>query len=140
MSANSPPRAYRCSSGQKPQYGLMSLKYQRFIAVLLLIYGSLFLSGVYYCLSVFWCLASKCTCSHSTGKQIAVLEHPPYSPNLAPSDFFLLLKIKEILKGRHSNNTDDIRSNMMAALKAIPQNQFQNCFEGCTRRWHQCCM
>jgi hypothetical protein len=23
------------------------------------------------------------------------------------------------------------------ALKAIPPNQFQNCFEGWTRRWHQ---
>jgi hypothetical protein len=27
---------------------------------------------------------------------------------------------------------------MTAALKAIPQNQFQNCFEGRTRRWHLC--
>ena len=26
----------------------------------------------------------------------------------------------------------------MAALKAIPQNQFQNCFEGWTRRWRWC--
>jgi hypothetical protein len=32
---------------------LMTLAYQRFIAVLLLIYGSFFLSGVYCCLSVF---------------------------------------------------------------------------------------
>jgi hypothetical protein len=64
------------------------------------------------------------------GKQITVLEHPPYSPDLAPSDFFLFLKIQGILKGRHFDDTDDIKSNMMAALKAIPQNQFQNCFEG----------
>jgi hypothetical protein len=28
-------------------------------------------------------------------KQISVLEHPPYSPYLAPSDFFLFPKIKE---------------------------------------------
>ena len=26
----------------------------------------------------------------------------------------------------------------MAALKAIPQNHFQNSFEGWTRRWHRC--
>jgi hypothetical protein len=26
----------------------------------------------------------------------------------------------------------------MAALKAIPQNQFQNCFEEWTSRWHRC--
>jgi len=33
--------------------------YQRFTAVLLLIYGSLFLSGIYYCLCVFWCAAVR---------------------------------------------------------------------------------
>jgi len=37
----------------------MTLTYQRFTAVLLLIYGSLFLSGIYKCLRVFWCAASK---------------------------------------------------------------------------------
>ena len=31
-------------------------------------------------------------------KQITVLEHPAYSPDLAPSDFFLFPKIKDILK------------------------------------------
>jgi len=35
-------------------------------------------------------------------KQMTVLEHPAFSPDLAPSDFFLFPKIKEILKGRHS--------------------------------------
>jgi hypothetical protein len=33
----------------------MTLAYQRFTVVLLLSYGILLLSGVYYCLSVFWC-------------------------------------------------------------------------------------
>ena len=42
----------------------MTLIYQRFTAVLLLlllllIYGILFLSAIYYCLRVFWCVASK---------------------------------------------------------------------------------
>jgi len=66
-------------------------------------------------------------------KQITVLEHPAYSPDLSPNDFFLFPKIKEILKGRHFDDIDDIRSNT-TALKTIPQNQFQNCFEGWTRR------
>jgi len=70
-------------------------------------------------------------------KQITVLEYPAYSPDLNPSDFFLFPKIKEILKRRHFDDIDDIRSNTMAALKAIPQNQFQNCLEGCTRHWHR---
>jgi hypothetical protein len=69
-------------------------------------------------------------------KQIIVPEHPSYSPNLAPSYLFLFPKIQEILKGRHFDDTDDIRSNKMAALMAIPQNQSQNCFEGWPRSWH----
>jgi len=71
-------------------------------------------------------------------KQITVLEHPAYSPDLAPSDFFLFPMIKKILKRRHFGDIDDIGSNTSAVLKAIPQNQFQNCFEGWTRRWHRC--
>ncbi|PNF22077.1 hypothetical protein B7P43_G08889 [Cryptotermes secundus] len=64
-------------------------------------------------------------------KEITVLEHPPCSPDLAPLTFLLFPKVKEILKGKHSDDTDDIRSNMMAALKA-------NCIEGWTRHWHWC--
>ena len=71
-------------------------------------------------------------------KQITVLEHPANSIDLDPNDSFLFLKIKEILKERHFDDIDDIRSNTTAALKAIPQNQFQNCFEGWTRHWHRC--
>jgi len=37
----------------------MTLIYQHFTVVLLLIYGSLFLSGIYYCLRVFWCAAKR---------------------------------------------------------------------------------
>jgi hypothetical protein len=43
-----------------------------------------------------------------------------------------------MLKGRHFDYIDDIRSTKTAAQKVIPENQFQNCFEGWTRQWHQC--
>jgi len=82
------------------------------------------------CITTMHLLTRHCLREFLATKQITVLEHPAYSPDLAPSDFFLFPKMKEILKGRHFDNTDDIRSNTMAALKAIPQNQFQNCFEG----------
>jgi transposase len=71
-------------------------------------------------------------------KQMTVLELPAYSPDLATNAFFLFPKIKEILKGRYFDDIDDIRNNTTAALKAIPQNQFQNCSEEWTRRWHRC--
>jgi len=34
-------------------------------------------------------------------KNITELEHPPYSPDLAPCDFYLFPKIKSVLKGTH---------------------------------------
>jgi len=37
----------------------MTLIYQRFTAVFLLICGSFFLSGIYYCRRVFWCAAAR---------------------------------------------------------------------------------
>ena len=48
-----------------------------------------------------------------------MLEHPAYSPDLSPSDFFLFPKLKEILKGRHFEEIDDLRCNTTAALKAF---------------------
>ena len=34
-------------------------------------------------------------------KNTTVLEHPPYSPDLAPCNFYLFPKIKSVLKGIH---------------------------------------
>jgi len=47
---NLPLCACRGSTGQKPWYGLMTLTYQHFTAVLL---------GIYYCLRVLWCAAMR---------------------------------------------------------------------------------
>jgi len=57
--ANSPPCACRGSTEQKPYYGLITLTYQRFTAFLLLKYGNLLLSGIYYGLHVSWCAAAR---------------------------------------------------------------------------------
>jgi hypothetical protein len=38
---------------------------------------------------------------------ITVLEHPPYSPDLATCNFYLFPKIKSVLKGTHFKNDGD---------------------------------
>ena len=121
----------------------MTLTYQCFTALLLLIYGSIFLSGIYYCLRVFWCAATRMSeLELERRTNIKFLVKLGKSGNESErcycKDFFLFPKKQEILKGRHFDDIDDIRSKTTAALKAIPQNQFQNCFEGWSRRWHQC--
>ena len=37
---------------------------------------------------------------------------PPYSPYLAPVDFFLFPKLKSTLKGRHFDTFDEIQKNL----------------------------
>ena len=39
-----------------------------------------------------------------------VLPHPPYSPDLAPSDYFLFQSLQNSLNGKNFNNDDDIKS------------------------------
>jgi histone-lysine N-methyltransferase SETMAR len=37
------------------------------------------------------------------------MNHPPYSPDLAPSDFNLFLHLKKFLAGQRFNNDEDIK-------------------------------
>jgi hypothetical protein len=68
-------------------------------------------------------------------KQITVLERPANSPELAPNDFFSFPEDKGNIEKKVF---DGISINTKAALKVILQNQFQNCFDGWTRRWLRC--
>ncbi|UYV80409.1 hypothetical protein LAZ67_19000120 [Cordylochernes scorpioides] len=42
---------------------------------------------------------------------IALLPQPPYSPDLAPNDFFLYPKIKRVLKGPRFDSIPEIKEN-----------------------------
>jgi histone-lysine N-methyltransferase SETMAR len=42
-------------------------------------------------------------------KQVPVLHHAPYSPDLAPCDFFLFPKLKHSLKGTYFQSIEDIQ-------------------------------
>ena len=39
-----------------------------------------------------------------------IFEHPPYSPDLAPSEFFLITKMKEHLAGKRFANDEDLKN------------------------------
>jgi transposase len=42
--------------------------------------------------------------------KMAVIPHPPYSPDLAPCDFFLFPKMKLKLKGRRFETIEEIQA------------------------------
>ena len=41
------------------------------------------------------------------------LNHPPYSPDLAPSDFYLFANLKKHLRGKRFDNDDDLKSTVI---------------------------
>ena len=43
-------------------------------------------------------------------KNIPVLPHPPYSPDLAPCDFYLFPKLKSKLKGHHFGTMENTKN------------------------------
>ena len=48
--------------------------------------------------------------------QITQVTQPPYSPDLAPCDFWLFPKLKVPLKGKRLQTVDEIQANMMGQL------------------------
>ena len=67
-----------------------------------------------------------------------VLPQPPYSPDLAPADFFLFPKLKSTLKGRRFESVEAIKTNSQAHLRSIPKTAFQECFRTLKKRWQLC--
>jgi hypothetical protein len=47
---------------------------------------------------------------------MAVIPHLPYSTDLAPCDFFLLLKMKLKLKGRRFDTIEEIQGESLTVL------------------------
>jgi transposase len=56
----------------------------------------------------------------SAKKKVTTLEPPPYSPHLAPVDFYLFLRLKSALKGRRFCDATDIIKNATEELKRLP--------------------
>ena len=71
-------------------------------------------------------------------KQVTVLEHPPYSPDLAPCDFWLFPKMKSVVKGTHFESVEDIQTRVTGVLKGLKTEAFEGCFRAWRERMHKC--
>ncbi|UYV70135.1 hypothetical protein LAZ67_7001931 [Cordylochernes scorpioides] len=67
-----------------------------------------------------------------------MMPQPPYSPDLAPCDFFLFPKLKRPMKGRRYATLDEIKTASKEELKNILKNDFLKCFKDWKSRWHKC--
>ena len=71
-------------------------------------------------------------------KQVCVLHHPPYSPDLSPCDYFLFPKQKLPLKGRLFEDVQDIQAAVTSSLQVIPQEDVQRSFQSLLDRATRC--
>ncbi|PNF24888.1 hypothetical protein B7P43_G10165 [Cryptotermes secundus] len=69
---------------------------------------------------------------------IPQVRQAPYSPDMAPSDFWLFPRLKTPLKGCRFDSRKDIIQNAKVQLHAIPKEVFQNCFQRWKDRWAKC--
>ena len=55
--------------------------------------------------------------------------HPPYSPSLTLSKYFLFLWMEKVLKGKLCADVEGLKQKTAEALQGIKINEFKNCFE-----------
>ena len=70
--------------------------------------------------------------------KITVVPHPPYSPDLAPNDFFLYPAVKKVLKGIRFPTIGALKKKVHAQLNLVAQNGLAAAFEQWEKRWTKC--
>lgn len=67
-----------------------------------------------------------------------LLEHPPYSPDLAPSDFYLFPRLKEHLRGKKFDDDSEVMTAVEAFLEGQDKEFFSKGIMGLQKRWTKC--
>ena len=73
-----------------------------------------------------------------TSLKFTVVPHPPYSPDLAPSDFWLFPNLKEALKGQHFLSDAEVEAAVHKWISSKPETFFINGMEKWIERVKKC--
>ena len=73
----------------------------------------------------------------SDGRVKEVLEHPPYSPDLAPADYFLFPKVKAALAGDYMDETT-FKTTWEGAVRQLKEDDFTRSFMKWVDRHRKC--
>ena len=85
-----------------------------------------FLKTLSTCLPISWWASIQ---QFLTKIGMTPVPYPPYSPNLALSNFLLVPWMKKALKGKHFADGEEVKQKMAEALKGIKIDEFKNHFE-----------
>ena len=81
--------------------------------------------------------------SHLVDEQISEMGftrmvQPPYSPDLAPSDFFLFGYLKYLLEGHEFASVDQLQNQLDKILKSISKSMLLDAYQEWIKRLHRC--
>ena len=66
--------------------------------------------------------------SFLASEKVKVLNHPPYSPDLSPCDFFLFPRLKKMLSGNKYTSRSSLGSAIYQCLQQIPKEDYLSAF------------
>ena len=70
-------------------------------------------------------------------EKVKVLNHPPYSPDLSPCDFFLFPRHKKMLSGNKYTSRSSLGSAIYQCLQQIPKEDYLSAFRDWVKRLQQ---
>ena len=71
-------------------------------------------------------------------EHIETIPHPPYSPDLAPSDFWLFGELKDSLRGRRFPSRTALGGAIYQWGQHTSKEEFAKCYRSWVRRWERC--
>ena len=66
------------------------------------------------------------------------LPHPPYSPDLAPSDLHMFGPLKEAMGGKKFHSDEEVRHTVHEWLRGLPKEFFSKGIYALCKRWRTC--
>lgn len=80
---------------------------------------------------------SKMTMQSISNYKIVRIPHPPYSPDIAPCDFWLFGKLKEYLKGKRFDSETELFDALLTFSMQILKNEITRVFNEWIKRLHE---
>jgi histone-lysine N-methyltransferase SETMAR len=84
------------------------------------------------------CHKSSATMAKLHELAFELLPHPPYSPDLAPSDYYLFADLKKMLAGKRFGSNEEVISATEAYFEAKDKSFYKKGVEMLERRWTDC--
>lgn len=67
-----------------------------------------------------------------------LLPHPPYSPDLAPSDYWLFADLKKMLQGKRYASNEEVIAATEAYFESKDKSFYKHGIEKWQKRWNDC--